>query len=131
MKKKEFLEGRFFFVVEGEMNKKGQIGIIIFGVVIIIVLAILFLILYVGSKQNSTITIKEKWVKYQGSDAKYLVSSTSGEVYQITDTLLFLRYNSSDFYAYIMPGQTCKIEVVGWRLPFFSLYKNILKATCN
>ncbi len=113
------------------MNKKGQTGFFIILGICAVVLIIIGILVYLSSQESSIITIKEKWVKYHGQDAKYLVSSTAGDVYQITDSWIKLRFDSSNLYAYIMPGKTCKVETIGWRLPFFSAYKNILKAECN
>ena len=113
-------------------NKKG-IGWIILGILGII--CILFFVgyglAYALTTGEETITIKEKWVKYHHGRAKYLVSSTDGQVFQITDTIIRWRWDSSNLYAKLEPGMTCKIKTQGWRFPLFSDYKNILEADCN
>lgn len=116
------------------MNKKGQEAIFGFLGILAILLVIgliAYTLGYAFTTGSETITIKEKWVKYHHDDAKYLVSSTNGQVFQITDTLIKWRWDSSDLYAYLESGQTCKIKTQGWRFPFFSDYKNILEAECN
>lgn len=114
-------------------NKKGQVGQII--VILIGGLIILSLLIYILGYSLTTgseiITIKEKWVKYHGDDAKYLVSSTNEQVFQITDTFFYWRFDSSDLYTSLDEGETCKIKTQGWRFPFFSNYKNILSVSCN
>lgn len=117
------------------MNKRGQEGLLIgIGVFILILLVLGFIgygLMYALTTGSETITIKEKWVKYDGDDAKYLVSSNNGQVFQIADTFIKWRWNSSDLYASLDENQTCQIKTQGWRFPFFSDYKNILEAVCN
>ena len=115
------------------MNKKANIIIwcIIILVVLIFLSGLIYHFTFAMTRGTETIVIKEKWVKYRGNDAKYLVSSQQGEVYQITDTFWAWRWNSSDLYAYLQPGMICQIKTQGWRFAFFSDYKNILKAECN
>jgi len=118
------------------LNKKAQYDKIILSVLIILIVIVVIAIsigyhfFYATSNGTETITIKEKWVKYHGNDAKYLVSSTVGEVYQITDSLIYLRFNSSDLYAYLEPGMTCQIKYQGFRFGFMSDYKNIIEVNC-
>lgn len=114
------------------MNKKGAWGVLVILVVVVIIFGgVIYQLSYSLSRGTETITIKEKWVKYHNNDAKYLVSSTQNEVYQITDSLLYWRWNSSDLYAYLEPGMVCQIQYQGFRFPFFSDYKNIIKANCT
>jgi len=119
-----------------KMNKKGSldmlVGIIaIVSLVVLILIGIGYQILYAVTTGSETITIDEKWQKSVGDDGqKYLVSSTDGEVFEITDTFIKMRFDSSDLYAKLKHGQTCKIITQGWRFPFFSDYKNILEADC-
>ena len=99
-----------------------------------------FLFNIVGAYRTDTytVTISEKTVKNynvkysngsNGIDSKYLVFTTDGEVYEITDTILRWRFNSSNLYGKLQVGKTYKITVNGFRIPLFSEYRNILKAT--
>lgn len=113
-------------------NKKGSIEIAGFIFVIIIVaFFLIYNVAYALTSGDETITIKEKWVKYKNNDAKYLISSTNDQVFQITDTWIRWRFDSSNLYAKLEVNQTCHIKTQGWRFPFFSDYKNILEADCN
>jgi len=117
-------------------NKKAELTTILYilffiFVIIGIIISIIYGVYYATSNGNETITIKEKWVKYHGNDAKYLVSSTTGEVYQITDSWIYLRFNSSDLYAYLESGMICQVKFQGFRFGFMSDYKNIIEANCN
>lgn len=116
------------------MNKKAWFGIVFLVLLIAFLIFIAFVgygLLYAFHEGFETITISEKWVKYSGDDANYLVSSEDGQVFQITDTLIKLRFNSSNLYAYIKAGQICDIKTQGWRFPLFSDYKNIITAYCH
>ena len=118
------------------MNNKGTLeGWLGLGVIIIMTLLFVFFfgywLVYSNTFGEEVITVKEKWVKYHGDDAKYLVSSVDGQVFEISDNLIAWRWNSSDLYAYVMPGMNCSVRVQGWRFPFFSDYKNILEANCD
>ena len=62
---------------------------------------------------------------------KYLVFTLDEEtdtvqVFENTDTTPYLKFNSSDFYARITVGKTYTFRTVGLRLPFLSMYRNII-----
>ena len=114
------------------MNKKGELEtfvIIVFG--IIFLFAAIYGLVYAFTNGSEKITIEEKWVKHKGHDAKYLVSTTDGQVFEITDSWIKGRWDSSNLYAKLKEGQTCKIDTQGFRAPFFSDYKNIITASCD
>ena len=108
------------------LNKKGLIGILL--IIVIAVLLITYPVSYAFTSGEETITIKDKWVKYHGNDAKYLVSSEDGQVFEITDSIIRWRFDSSNLYADIDVGNSYDIETQGWRFAFMSDYKNILEA---
>lgn len=112
------------------MNNKGNAFLIVC-FIIIVLFSLCYMLGYAFTSGHESIVIKEKWVKYHGSDAKYLVSSQSGEVYEITDSWVRMRWDSSDLYALLQPNMSCIIDYQGWRAPFFSDYKNIISANCT
>lgn len=60
-------------------------------------------------------------------ECKYL-EYTENETFENTDDWAFLKFNSSDVHRIISAGTTCEtVEVQGFRLPFMSWYRNILK----
>lgn len=118
------------------MDKKGWLGILFCGVGCLIIVGLFlgiigYTVMYALTTGSETIIIKDKWVKYSGQDAKYLISSENEQVFQITDTLLKWRFDGSNLYSKLEKGQTCKVETQGWRFGMFSDYKNILTANCN
>lgn len=62
--------------------------------------------------------------------SKYLIF-TEHETFENTDTFWAFKYNSSDIYGKISKGATCTFEVTGFRVPFFSMYRNILSVKCD
>lgn len=59
---------------------------------------------------------------------RYLVFTDKG-VLQNSDTILRGKFNSSDVYAAIKVGRSYDFTAVGFRVPLFSMYPNILHAT--
>lgn len=104
-----------------------KLGILL-GIIVIIFLIIWisYAVKYAFTEGSETITVKDKWVKPKGNDAKYLVSSTNGQVFQITDSCIYWRWYSSNVYDSITIGKTYKITTQGFRFGFMSDYKNII-----
>jgi len=65
-----------------------------------------------------------------GGESKYLIFAQE-ETLKNVDTWWGLKFNSSDIYGQINAGQTCDFTVTGFRLAFFSWYRNILSADCH
>jgi hypothetical protein len=100
------------------------------------VLAILFLFVlpqlcYLGSQADVTFTVASKERVSTGSGDslkhKYLVY-TEGETFEVVDTVAFMLWNSSDRYGHLVAGKQYRSRVAGWRFPFWSTYRNILRA---
>lgn len=86
-------------------------------------------ILYRLSEDYVVITVSEKErITEATGDSRYLIFSESGEVFENTDSLTFFKWNSSDIYGKLREGQRYRVRVAGWRIPFFSGYRNIIDA---
>lgn len=79
-------------------------------------------------------TVTDKDVKHYKSgndyEDKYLIFTKNNEtgdvrVFENTDSLIPLKFNSSDIYASIEIGKTYEFDVRGLRIPFLSEYQNI------
>ena len=108
--------------------------LIIFGVMAVIVIAIglIYMGFEAGTVSYVTDTVKAKWIKStSGGSQKYLISTENNGVFENTDGFNFIvdvyKYTSSDFYANIEVGKKYKFKTIGWRLPFWSSYKNIVE----
>ena len=84
-----------------------------------------------GALQYKTVTVTDKTVK-RGINAKtdlYLIytkdQNGNVHVFEISDSILAGRFNSSDIYGGIEIGQKYKFGYRGTREPLFSWYPNI------
>ena len=82
-------------------------------------------VLYRGSVAEATIAVTGK-ERTSGNAGVWLVF-TDGEVLCVTDSISFWTFNASDRYGAIVIGKAYKVRVAGWRVPFFSMYRNILQ----
>lgn len=77
---------------------------------------------------NITVTDKER-VTYSSGESvssKYLIY-TETEVFECTDNLLVGKFNSSDIYGQLRKDSTYLVTVYGYRVPYLSWYRNIIK----
>ena len=107
-----------------------RIGCFAVLVLLIIAIAIPCGISYYSEK-DYTITVTEKDIKNYSSSSKFLVftKTESGKtrVFSMEDTLIKGRWDTADDYAEIQVGETYNVTVIGWRIPFFSEYENIIE----
>lgn len=81
-----------------------------------------------ATETTITITVEDKGIKNSGENSdKYLIYTDNG-TYEITDTIAYFRWNSSDLYGEMKVGYTYECKVCGWRVPFLSFYENIIEA---
>ena len=83
----------------------------------------------ISNMRDVTVAVTDKVVKNYGNNSKYLVftEDTNGTIstFEITDSWLNGRFNSSDIYAAIKIGNTYTFIVGGSRNEFMSWYPNI------
>ncbi len=104
-------------------------------VVVLVVLLILALIIVpivkATHRADVVITIDNLQPVAEGDDGNYLIWATredgSQEVFECTDSLYLGKFNSSDVYGQLEVGSTYKVQVAGFRWPFRSWYRNIIK----
>ena len=68
------------------------------------------------------------------TSARYMVWAETAEgieVFENTDSLLALKWNSADLYGQMTVGAVCSATVTGLRVPFLSINRNILSAECE
>lgn len=70
-----------------------------------------------GQESGSTYMV---WCKHADDDHV--------ESLEVTDTAVFLRWDSSDRWGQLERGQTYEMYVAGWRLTWFSTYRNVISA---
>ena len=102
---------------------------IVLGLLLIITIALVGMkITGVFNIENSTITVKEKFIKHNKNGSTYLIASEAGNVYMINDSIMEMRFDSSDLYIRMEVGETYLIRTRGKRIHFLSMYKNIMEA---
>lgn len=84
-----------------------------------------------ATTEDVTFTVTDKETKRTSSNTdKYLVFTEDKggnvEVFENTDSFWQFKYGSSDIQAELKEGHTYEAEVYGWRIPFFSQYRNIV-----
>jgi len=80
-------------------------------------------------EEDGGLSLFKKWLTVnithkERVDGTYMIYTNRGP-FELTDTFLFWRWNTSNVYGKIQPG-TYKISVWGWRSGYWSLYKNII-----
>lgn len=104
---------------------------LVFNVTIIIVIISVFAITsYIFEYSNSKeliIEVKDKYVKNNDNNDKYIIIDTKNNAYEITDLFFIWKFNSTDIYSSLEIGKTYKISITGIRCRIFSNYPNINK----
>jgi len=102
----------------------------IFGIIIVLAFGILATLAMYGlgyyDEEHITVTIKDKERVNKNSDSYYLVY-TDKEVFTIQDSMVKMRWNSSDVYGALEIGKTYDLTAYGWRIEYTSSYRNILE----
>jgi len=76
-----------------------------------------------------TVDRRERVTKGSGDSVQsyFLVWSLEGEVYCVTDTYSFMKFDSADRYGKLREGSLVTAKVAGWRIPFCSWYRNVIE----
>jgi len=102
----------------------------IIAVIVLLAAVLIYPIAYKISGEDIDITIrlKERITvgKGQNIDSKFIIYSTD-EVFENTDSWLYFKFNSADYQNELEIGETYSVTVAGWRVPFLSMYRNIVK----
>lgn len=121
-----------------KMNRKTQIKFMKGFIIIFIILFVLIIFTNVFMNLNDhkyTITVTDKERVYIGDkedgESKYLIygDNKDGEslVFENVDSFVRMKWNSSNMQGSLHEGKTYTITVVGYRIPFMSMYENIIK----
>ena len=88
----------------------------------------------VMNRREIVVVVQDKWTKRYFNTEKYLIgckdinNEQEEYVFEITDSLLAFRWDSSDLYGKIEPGHVYRMEICGYRVPILSRYPNIYVA---
>lgn len=78
-----------------------------------------------ASSYSVTAEVTKTWTQYSENHTVNLIGTDKG-VFEDSDSVPYLKFNSSDFYNELIPGKTYTFTVTGWRIPFLSAYPNIV-----
>lgn len=117
-------------------NENGNFGCITTLIMIVIIIAAIIVgLVYrpinkVVDIEYVTVTVTDKGIKRAGkSGDKYLIytkdDNNKAEVFEITDSLVAMQFNSSDIYAGLEIGRKYRLKVGGSRNQLLSWYPNI------
>ena len=76
------------------------------------------------SKDTYEVTVTDKMVK---NDA-YMIYTDKGS-FTMKDSIAYFRFSTSDDYGKIKKGSKYTLQAYGWRVPFLSVYENIINQT--
>ena len=96
---------------------------------LLIVVCVFYSMAYTSSVKTINITIIDKERITTGSGetiSSQFIIYTDNEVFENTDSWLYLKFNSADFQNKLQINETYRVRVAGWRIPFFSSYRNII-----
>ena len=77
-------------------------------------------------EETLVVKVEDKNITHTDNDSKYLIF-TDKEVFEETDEWLKGKFNSSDMYNQLKVGNTYRVKVIGFRIPFLSMYRNIIE----
>lgn len=91
-----------------------------------------YLTVYYLSEETVSITVHDKERATQGSGqqitSKYIVYAVD-ETFENTDEVIYFKFNSMDLQRQLVKGNSYKVKVIGWRIPFLSMTRNIISIT--
>jgi hypothetical protein len=103
---------------------------VLFVVLILCILVpIIFSIAEVNTRNTYEVTITDK--SYSGDSDGYIIwaEDENGTQYEFTNKDKFIcgKFNSGTIQGQLKEGYTYRITTIGWRIPLFSSYPNIIE----
>lgn len=95
-------------------------------VILMFVGIITFNITNVFHESTETFTVTDKSVTHQDKEVIFMIF-TNKTTYQVSDTLIYRRWDSADVYGKIQVGKTYRAKLQGYRVPFLSMLPNIVE----
>jgi len=83
---------------------------------------------YFGSEDTATCTVEDKDRSTANGTSVYRVYTDCG-VFEVEDAMMRGNFASADLYADLDEGTTYEFTTIGWRLPFLSMFPNIIEST--
>lgn len=114
-------------------NTRKRLGCIITGLGALLVVGILPCEHYIRNTYRVHVE-KTESIPQKGTSSNYtiytkLLENNEVRVFKDKDSEFEWKFNSSDMYAQLIPGNDYEIKTYGIRSPFLSWYENIVKVT--
>lgn len=115
--------------------KKISIKAIILILLLVVMICFALFVSFNDHSKIVTITDKERIYEKRGDTERsyYLVfgidENGNAIVFENTDTIWRGKWNSSDIQAALEIGKTYEVELIGFRIKFFSMYENVIGYT--
>jgi len=109
------------------MNKLITFQLFMFSLLFIIIFTLGY-IYQVSTVETAHIKVIDKQRVITGSTSKYIVFGDK-ESFENTDSMFHRKHDSSDVQSHFHLGCAYEVLVYGKRVPFFSIYRNIIKIT--
>lgn len=113
------------------MTRFNKIFVAIVGSIVILgfIVALVFAVAGVNHTEEKTCTVVSKEsVANQDTGHEYRVYTDQCGTLTVSDTVLKMRFNSADTYGMLKEGETYDMTLMGFRMPLFSQFQNILEA---
>lgn len=119
------------------MNYRTQDRLIVGGMIAGIVVVVLGVLAGIGfaianglHEETKVCTVEKKERIYAGKDSgvQQRVYTAECGIYEVGDAMLAGHFNSADTWASIEEGETYRLTSRGYRVPFFSMFPNVVEA---
>lgn len=108
---------------------KAYVAIIGVLVVLGVIGSIIFAVVGANRVEEKSCTVVSKEsVANQETGHEYRVYTEQCGTLTVADTLIKMRFNSADTYGSLKEGETYNMTLMGFRMPLFSQFQNILEA---
>ena len=97
----------------------------IISVAIIVLVLIGYVCMVYFTREDVTFDVTKTERVVDKDSSKYLIY-TKNETFENTDTIWYLKFNSSDIYGKIKNDKKYSATVYGFRIQFLSMYRNII-----
>ena len=87
-----------------------------------------------GTAETIVMVVTDKDRLIDAGDCRHIIwtqTPDGPEVFENTDTWLWLKANSDAVQGGITTMTPCRVKVYGWRIPFLSIHRNVISATCD
>lgn len=99
---------------------------VIAAAVVVVVLFVAVCITSYAKTSYVNLTIDNKESVGTSNGHEYRIYTSQG-TFKVGDSWVHPRWNSADVYAKLEKNTAYRCKVYGWRIPFFSTFKNILE----